>query len=294
MQSARFTPARSLLLAANRLNTPMVEMHGQRRLVRCFCAYGTHSAARDAVGLLGFNGEYLEHGDLYILGSYRAYSPALRRFHQPDNLSPFGAGGLNAYAYCVGDPVNHIDPDGHKTLQWVFGISSVSMLGALAGSITSRGVGQEVLITLTMITAFSMFVSGGMMLFKRQSVSGRAGLRRQEPSARSFPSVPDNWDLDPPPGYFTSGPPLPHGSPPPVHKARPMSRSSSTSTLFDLDRTPPASPRDFRGTSLDNLQGSLSRASRESGYITAPSSPAVSIRGQRSLRRRSSASDLGY
>ncbi|MNY28953.1 hypothetical protein D3C86_1629650 [compost metagenome] len=29
-------------------------------------------------------------------------------------MSPFGDGGLNAYAYCVRDPVNHLDPSGRS------------------------------------------------------------------------------------------------------------------------------------------------------------------------------------
>ncbi|ORC43846.1 hypothetical protein BZK31_28960, partial [Pseudomonas floridensis] len=33
-------------------------------------------------------------------------------FNSPDSLSPFGKGGLNAYAYCLGDPVNRKDPTG--------------------------------------------------------------------------------------------------------------------------------------------------------------------------------------
>ncbi len=35
------------------------------------------------------------------------------RFNSPDSLSPFGRGGLNAYAYCQGDPINRSDPGGH-------------------------------------------------------------------------------------------------------------------------------------------------------------------------------------
>lgn len=35
------------------------------------------------------------------------------RFNSPDSWSPFGEGGLNYYAYCMGDPVNRTDPTGH-------------------------------------------------------------------------------------------------------------------------------------------------------------------------------------
>ncbi|MDG9886636.1 RHS repeat-associated core domain-containing protein [Pseudomonas sp. GD04058] len=64
---------------------------------------------------LGFNGELFESWTgHYLLGKgYRGYSPLLLIFIQPDSWSPFGAGGLNAYAYCLGDPVNHCDPTGH-------------------------------------------------------------------------------------------------------------------------------------------------------------------------------------
>ncbi|RZI87154.1 MAG: RHS repeat-associated core domain-containing protein [Pseudomonas sp.] len=48
-----------------------------------------------------------------LLGNgHRAYSPSLMKFLSPDSLSPFGSGGLNAYAYCLNDPVNLTDPTG--------------------------------------------------------------------------------------------------------------------------------------------------------------------------------------
>jgi len=63
---------------------------------------------------LGFSGEYRNTLGLYVLGKgYRHYLPSLARFMGPDTLSPFYEGGLNAYAYCQGDPINHTDPSGH-------------------------------------------------------------------------------------------------------------------------------------------------------------------------------------
>jgi RHS repeat-associated protein len=66
--------------------------------------------------LMGFNGEaHVTILDSYMLGQgYRRYSPLLMRFCSPDSWSPFRAGGINAYAYCEGDPVNHADRDGHR------------------------------------------------------------------------------------------------------------------------------------------------------------------------------------
>lgn len=54
----------------------------------------------------------------YMLGNgYRAYSPSLMRFFNPDRLSPFRSGGRNAYAYCAGDPVNRVDPSGARAIR---------------------------------------------------------------------------------------------------------------------------------------------------------------------------------
>ncbi|WP_226504324.1 RHS repeat-associated core domain-containing protein [Pseudomonas sp. MWU16-30317] len=63
----------------------------------------------------GLNGQRLERPlQIYLLGhGYRAYRSALNRFDSPDDLSPFGEGGLNAYAYCKSDPINMTDPSGH-------------------------------------------------------------------------------------------------------------------------------------------------------------------------------------
>jgi len=64
--------------------------------------------------LLGFNGELrLMNLHAYALGNgHRCYSPILMRFCSPDSLSPFERGGMNAYCYCGGDPINNVDPTG--------------------------------------------------------------------------------------------------------------------------------------------------------------------------------------
>lgn len=76
--------------------------------------YGHRSLASRSLSLMGFNGERAESvTGHYLLGNgHRAFNPLLMRFNSPDSLSPFGKGGLNAYAYCEGDPVNRVDPTG--------------------------------------------------------------------------------------------------------------------------------------------------------------------------------------
>ncbi len=49
----------------------------------------------------------------------RQYSPALRRWLVPDPLSEKYY-GISPYAYCAGDPVNLVDPDGKSTDEFVF------------------------------------------------------------------------------------------------------------------------------------------------------------------------------
>ncbi|KQZ81523.1 RHS repeat-associated core domain-containing protein [Pseudomonas sp. Root562] len=83
-----------------------------------YSAYGHRSAESGLTSRLGFNGERPDPmTGHYLLGNgYRAFNPALMRFNSPDSLSPFGKGGFNSYTYCLGDPINGRDPNGHWSL----------------------------------------------------------------------------------------------------------------------------------------------------------------------------------
>ncbi|WP_256582628.1 MULTISPECIES: RHS repeat-associated core domain-containing protein [unclassified Pseudomonas] len=81
---------------------------------RSYTPYGGLSTALGA--RLAYCGELRDGltGNYHLGNGHRTYSPALMRFHSPDSLSPFGAGGINTYAYCSNDPINYRDPEGRS------------------------------------------------------------------------------------------------------------------------------------------------------------------------------------
>jgi len=103
------------LLATDLQKTVLHSINHALIYQQIYSPYGHRRVAENGLlSLLGFNGERPDvltgH---YLLGQgYRAYNPILMRFNSPDSLSPFGEGGLNAYAYCENDPINNADPSG--------------------------------------------------------------------------------------------------------------------------------------------------------------------------------------
>ena len=61
------------------------------------------------------------------------------RFHTPDTWTPFASGEINAYTYCLWDPINLIDPSGHLS---VLGIQLNGRDLVLAGV----GIGVGILV----------------------------------------------------------------------------------------------------------------------------------------------------
>nr|WP_180202372.1 RHS repeat-associated core domain-containing protein [Pseudomonas sp. SbOxS1]NYU01786.1 RHS repeat-associated core domain-containing protein [Pseudomonas sp. SbOxS1] len=119
---------RTLLLASDLQQSVLAELDRSGPNPFAYSPYGLQRALRRAGTHLGFNGQLKEGATgWYHLGNgHRVYSPVLMRFHSPDRLSPFGKGGLNAYAYCSGSPVNRVDPSGRSWL---------ALLGNAVGSL---------------------------------------------------------------------------------------------------------------------------------------------------------------
>ncbi|WLG94514.1 RHS repeat-associated core domain-containing protein [Pseudomonas sp. FP198] len=120
---------RVLLLAGDGKGSVMSETSQAAISSMAYSPYGHRPDEAPMRSHLGYNGHRREaQSGWYLLGNgYRVFNPLLMRFHSPDSLSPFGTGGLNAYMYCVGDPINNVDPTGHSPWGWLLrGIRRIS------------------------------------------------------------------------------------------------------------------------------------------------------------------------
>lgn len=113
------------LIAHDDKRSTLATLTGEQHTSVAYTAAGYSPA--DEQRVLGFNGERDDKTTgHYLLGNgYRAFNPVLMRFNSPDSWSPFGDGGINAYAYCAGDPVNRTDPTGHSWLSLFKGIGNI-------------------------------------------------------------------------------------------------------------------------------------------------------------------------
>ncbi|WP_448111688.1 RHS repeat-associated core domain-containing protein [Pseudomonas lini] len=155
--------SRTLLLATDLQQSILAELDrsGPNRLA--YTAYGSQISQRTAGTHLGLNGQLRERATgWYHLGNgHRVYNPVLMRFHSPDRLSPFGKGGVNTYAYAMGDPINYTDPTGEFV---------VPLFQATQRVLT---VALHSIVPTAMI--FGPKVSGAALTATRVSLLGSAG-----------------------------------------------------------------------------------------------------------------------
>ncbi len=107
--------AETTLLATDQQRSVLNALDSTRPNPIAYSPYGHRPAENGLLSLLGFNGERPDPvtGHYHLGNGYRQFNPVLMRFNSPDSWSPFGKGGVNAYAYCKGDPRNHNDSTGH-------------------------------------------------------------------------------------------------------------------------------------------------------------------------------------
>ncbi|MCF1489215.1 RHS repeat-associated core domain-containing protein [Pseudomonas sp. AA27] len=112
---------------------------GGSNFSRAYTPYGATTVSDGP--MLGFCGQPgdRETGSYPLGNGRRCYSAGVLRFQSPDQLSPFGKGGINAYIYCSGDPVNRWDPSG-QTLELV--------LATTLNLVTARDAGKNLHQTL--------------------------------------------------------------------------------------------------------------------------------------------------
>ncbi len=149
-----------------------------------YAPYG-HRQPRQHGAQQAFNGELPDPSTgHYLLGNgYRGYNPVLMRFNQPDSWSPFGAGGLNSYVYCLGNPINRRDPSGHMALD----------LEAQKPQEDSGGSSPLPWI-LVGLTVLSVLGVGGMFKWKRSELARRRASERPG-RISSRPPSPEALDL---------------------------------------------------------------------------------------------------
>lgn len=148
---------------------------------------------------LGFNAERQDPitGNYYLGKGTRTYNPRLMRFHSYDSMSPFGKGGTNGYAYCLGDPINQRDPSGH------FALLSL-LIGAIVGAIigaAAAAASEGILCAINpehkfdwkqvVIGAAVGFVTGGIGIAASASkTTAQLGLTIAKEAVAEFASVP--------------------------------------------------------------------------------------------------------
>jgi RHS repeat-associated protein len=157
---------RTLLLATDLQQSILAELDRSGPNLRAYTAYGSPSSLRPTSAGLGFNGQLGEHptGWHHLGNGHRVYNPVLMRFHSPDRLSPFGEGGVNAYAYCGGSPIGRVDPSG-QSFVGAFGQSLGVAVGPVFGvgaflRTASAIVNGQVLPTSARLANTFSFVGG--------------------------------------------------------------------------------------------------------------------------------------
>lgn len=190
---ARQRFSQTLLLATDLQQSVLAELDRTNPNRFAYSPYGSQSGPRQAGTHLGFNGQLRERSTgWYHLGNgHRVYNPVLMRFHSADRLSPFGEGGINAYAYCSCSPINRVDPTGRSWLALLGQAVGAGLNFIFAGAAINRAASAIVTGNVPkMITRVGNSGSfwGGVLGAPSRLVDVPAGIVAPMPTGRSLGS----------------------------------------------------------------------------------------------------------
>jgi RHS repeat-associated protein len=188
-QSSQKAKVDTTLLATDQQRSVLNTQSATQSQAFAYTPYGERSPKNGLPSLLGFKGERLDAltGNYDLGNGYRRYNTWLKRFDSPDSLSPFGEGGLNAYGFVAGDPVNFSDPTGHVPFRLTVTLISlgVSTASGIAAGFTEGDL-RVAMLTLSAVTLFTAGVFGGSAFLDR----------RNGPRATRYPQAVDPLGMD--------------------------------------------------------------------------------------------------
>ncbi|EXF92125.1 hypothetical protein HK44_015100 [Pseudomonas fluorescens HK44] len=170
LQQRQNGAAETTLLATDQQRSVLNALDATQPHPIAYTPYGHRAPGGGLLSLLGFNGERPDPvTGCYLLGNgYRAFNPVLMRFNSPDSWSPFGEGGLNAYAYCTGDPLNRVDNTGHS---WALVRTNLKLLAQQAKKIAPSTTAQKMPKTQHMLKRRQ--IAKGVVSYEDTSEGGR-------------------------------------------------------------------------------------------------------------------------
>lgn len=176
------------LLGTATQSSVLLTTDGTNNEEHAYTPYGDRSPEA-STAVLGYTGERTDPdtGWLHLGNGYRPYHPGLMRFTAPDSLSPFGAGGINPYTYCAGDPINHTDPTGH--LSWGAWLSIGIGIVGLAAAVFTGGasiVAAGGLIAALETASAAALVVGALAVASDVTAITSGALEEASPNASSI------------------------------------------------------------------------------------------------------------